>query len=375
ALVPFRNHLSNFHRRAFAQIVNVRFECQAKAGNFQLTGAFSGVSQAIRYRGFDLIEHPMRLAVVHFARGADQASLIWILRHNKPRVDGDTVAAHARTWLENVHTRVTIRETNQLPDVNPLIGTNQRQFIRESNVDVAEAVFRQLAHFSGAGVGNHAFAFQENLIQLAGARGADRCHTANHAIVFNQFDHHLARQHTLRAVGDINISLFTRLLREAEIRTRFGQPLGHLFSRADRRSGFKDDQRPFLQHRRNGFCCRFNIRHIGFMVAFEWRRDGNQVSVSLYRRGAGSQVSTVHSRFNHAVEIRLHNMNFATVDGFHRPRVDVYAYNLLLTRGEGRRSRQPDIAKTHDRDGSKTHSDTRLCLSACKIRPQACPSP
>ena len=56
-------------------------------------------------------------------------------------------------------------------------------------------------------------------------------------------------------------------------------------------------------------------------------------------------------------------------------RVDIYANDLLLTRGKGRRSRQPDIAKTHDRDGSKTHSVTRLCLSACKIRPQACPSP
>ncbi len=49
------------------------------------------------------------------------------------------------------------------------VGANQRQFVGKSDVDVAEAVFRQLAHLGGARVGHHAFAFKEDFIQLAGA--------------------------------------------------------------------------------------------------------------------------------------------------------------------------------------------------------------
>src|SRR5690606_12581693 len=111
------------------------------------------------------------------------------------------------------------------------------------------------------------------------------------------------------------------------------------------------------------------------MIAFKGRWNRNQVRIGFYRRGAGAQEATVHRLSHHTIELGLHDMNFATVDGFHRVRVDIYANDLLLTRGKGRRSRQPDIAKTNNRDGRKTHSVTRLCLSACKIRPQACPSP
>ncbi len=125
AFVPFGNHFSNFHCRAFAQVVNVGLKCQTKAGDFQLAGALAALCQTIRYRGFDLVEYPVRFAVVHFTRGADQTSLCRILRHDKPRVDGDAVSTHARAWLENIDTRMAIRQANQLPDVNPLIGADQ----------------------------------------------------------------------------------------------------------------------------------------------------------------------------------------------------------------------------------------------------------
>ena len=89
------------------------------------------------------------------------------------------------------------------------------QLVRVSDVDVAEAVFRQLAHLGGAGVCHHTLAFQENLVQRAGALGTDGRHTANDAVVFYQFDHDLAREDALRTVGDVDIRLLPRLLREA----------------------------------------------------------------------------------------------------------------------------------------------------------------
>ncbi|MNL46189.1 hypothetical protein D3C87_1688760 [compost metagenome] len=168
--MPGRNHLSNPHRRTFAEIVDVWLECQAKAGNFYVAGAFAAVSEKICHRRFNLIHNPMRFAVVHFTCGADQTRLVRVLRHDEPRVNRDTVAADTRAGLKNIDARMAICQTDKFPDVNPLIGANQRQFIGERDVDITEAVFRQLAHFSRAGVSDHTLAFKEDVIKLAGTR-------------------------------------------------------------------------------------------------------------------------------------------------------------------------------------------------------------
>ena len=226
--------------------------------------------------------------VVHLASGANQTRLLRVLRHDKPRVDGNTVSTNARAWLEDIDARVAVREANQLPDVNPLIGADKRQLVGKGDVHIAEAVFRQFAHLGGTGVSHHAFTFEEDVIEFTGTRGAYRRHSANHAIVFNQFHHHLPWQHALRAIGDIDVRLLTRLLREGQVRTHLGQPTGHQLGCAHRGGGFEDHQRPFLQHRRNRARCRFDVNHIRLMVALERRWHGNQIGICRFRRGGGA---------------------------------------------------------------------------------------
>ena len=219
AAVPLGDQFSDFHRRAFAQVINIRFKRQTKAGDFQFTGAFIGSRQTISHRRFHLIDNPERFVIVHFARGTDKPRLLRVLCHNKPRINSDAVAAHARARLKNIDARVTIRQANQFPDVNPLIGTNQRQFISKSDIHIAEAVFGELTHFRRPRVSDDTLTFEENLVQFAGAGRANRRHAANHAIVFNQLDHYLSRQHAFRAVGNIDVSLLAHLLWESEIWT------------------------------------------------------------------------------------------------------------------------------------------------------------
>ena len=187
--MPLGDQFSDFHRRAFAQVINIRFKRQTKAGDFQFTGAFIGSRQAISHRRFHLIDNPERFVIVHFARGTDKPRLLGVLCHDKPRINSNAVTPHARARLKNINARVTIRQANQFPDVNPLIGTNQRQFISKSDIHIAEAVFGQLAHFCSAGV---TLTFEENFVQFAGAGRTNRRHTTNHAIVFNQLDHYLS---------------------------------------------------------------------------------------------------------------------------------------------------------------------------------------
>ncbi len=129
---------------------------------------------------------------------------------------------------------MAVSEADQLPDVDALVGTDQRQLVSKSDIHVAETVLGQLAHLSGAGVSNHTLALKEDLIQFAGAGRAHRRHTANDPIVFNQLNHYLAWQHALRAVGNVDICLLAGLLGEGEIRAQIRQPLCHLLGRAYR---------------------------------------------------------------------------------------------------------------------------------------------
>ena len=94
------------------------------------------------------------------------------------------------------------------------------------------------------------------------------------------------------------------------------------------------------------------------MVTFKGRWNGNQVSIRFNGRGTGAQEAALHRLFHHAVKIGLDNMNLATVNGFHRTGVDIHTDNLFLTRGKRRRGGQANVAKTNDREGSKTHNDT-----------------
>lgn len=118
AAVPAGNLRGNFHRRAFAQVVNIRFKSEAKTGDRQFAGPFVGGIQAVRDLRFHLFDNPFRLMVVDLASGADQTRLLRVLRHDKPRVDGDAVAADARARLQDIDARMAVCRADQLPDVN-----------------------------------------------------------------------------------------------------------------------------------------------------------------------------------------------------------------------------------------------------------------
>ncbi len=97
--MPLGNAVGNLHRRAFPQIVDIGLKGEAKAGDFNFAGPLVVSREAVCHRCFDLIKHPVRFAVVNFTSGTDQPRLLRVLRHDKPRVDRDTVAAYARPRL------------------------------------------------------------------------------------------------------------------------------------------------------------------------------------------------------------------------------------------------------------------------------------
>lgn len=103
--------------------------------------------------------------IIDFTSAPDQSSFIRCLAYNEPGIDGYAVPSDSRTRLQDIHPGMTIGQTNELPDIDIQLVADNRQLIRERNIDITEAIFRQLAHFSGASIGDNAFAFHEDFLK------------------------------------------------------------------------------------------------------------------------------------------------------------------------------------------------------------------
>ena len=83
------------------------------------------------------------------------------------------------------------------------------------------------------------------------------------------------------------------------------------------------------------------------MQVFKRRRHRNQIGVSFYWRGGGAQIALLDRRFNDARQIRLHDMNFTTVNGLHGVLIDINADHPLLPGGERGSGWQANISKAN----------------------------
>src|SRR5215210_3989358 len=69
------------------------------------------------------------------SRGANQAGELRLGVHEKPRVDRDAVAADAGSGRQDIEARVQVGELDDVPGVDLRRVANQRQFVREGDVD------------------------------------------------------------------------------------------------------------------------------------------------------------------------------------------------------------------------------------------------
>jgi len=256
--------LSDFQGRAFAQIINVGFEGQAKTGNSDIRQRAAGLfGHGIGDGGLDLFNHPFGLVVVDLAGGADQSGLFRAGLDDEPGVNRDTVPANAGAGLQDVDPRVAVGQTDELPDVDVELVADQGEFVGKGDVDVAEAVFCQLGQLGRARGGGDAFALDEDAIEIAGCFGAFGRHAADDAIVLDQLTNDMAGQHALRAVGDADIGTFAMGLREGQVRAGFGQPFGHLFGGTDWAGGLQHHEVAGSQHGGQRLAGGLNVAEIG----------------------------------------------------------------------------------------------------------------
>ncbi|MHC3947932.1 hypothetical protein ACI0FT_02673 [Alcaligenes nematophilus] len=233
------------------------------------------------------------------------------------------------TWLQNINAWVTVSQADQFPHINIQAIANQGQLVGKCDIHVAEAVLCQFAHFGSASIGWYQGTFHKNSVQLNCHLGSFLSHATNNTVIANQLMHYATGQNTLWAVGHLNISLLACLLRKAQIRTSFSQPLRQLLGRTNRRRRLQNNQIAFGQHWRNGFSGVGDIAQVRLVAFQKGGRDGDQKRVSRFRGQRSAQVATVHGGLHQHIQFRFNNMNPALIDRVDRVSVHINANDLL----------------------------------------------
>lgn len=263
--------------------------------------------------------------------------------------------AHAGAGLQDVDARVAVGQADQFPHIDVELVADDGQLVGKSDVDVAEAVFGELAHFCRAGVGDDAFALHEGFVQAYGRFGAARGQAADHAIVLHQLLQHLPGQHALGAVGDADVGFFASRLRKTQVRPGFSQPGGHLLGGAHGGGGFQNDEVAALQHRGDGLAGGLDVAEVGLVVVLEGGGHGDEEGIGGLGGGGGAQVAFGDGGVDDHVEVGLDDVDGTTVDGVDGVLVEVDANDLDFARGKDGGGGQTDVAEADDGDGFEGH--------------------
>ena len=176
---------------------------------------------------------------------------------------------------------------------------------------------------------------------------------------------HLARKNPLGAVSDLNIGIFTRMLRKTEVWAHLCEPCGHFFGCAHGRGGFQDHQIAFRKDRSDRIGGRLDVAEIGLVAVHERRRNSNQEGICRFGLGGGTEIAFVHGGVNEDVQLWLYNMDSAAVDRVHSMLGNIYANDTNFARGEEGGGWQADVAKANHGHSLKHRSFGRRGWGEC----------
>ncbi|MCY1522998.1 hypothetical protein D9M68_578790 [compost metagenome] len=100
---------------------------------------------------------------------------------------------------------MTVGQRNQLPNINIKLIADNRQFVGKCDIDVTKAIFGEFGHFGCTRIRNDTLAFYKNFVEGAGRGRTLDGHATNHSVVLHQLSQNMARQNTLRAMGNTDI--------------------------------------------------------------------------------------------------------------------------------------------------------------------------
>lgn len=104
--------------------------------------------------------------------------------------------------VQDMDPGVQVREADEFPDVDVVVIADQRELVREGDVDVPESVLGELRHLGGARRGEDAVSLDENIVQVTRPHCALAGDAPDDPVVVDEFLQDVSREDTLGAVGD-----------------------------------------------------------------------------------------------------------------------------------------------------------------------------
>ena len=157
------------------------------------------------------------------------------------------MTADARPGLQDIHSRMPVRQSDHFPYVDAHVVRDKAKFVGKRDIDVAKGVLGQLGHFCRAGIGGHAGTAHEPAVEGERLSRASWRDAADHPIIVDEFNKDAAGKYAFGAVGDGVIRAFTHAGR-AKIRAQPRQQVADLLGRANRRGRFENDGIAGLKH-------------------------------------------------------------------------------------------------------------------------------
>lgn len=138
--------------RALADIIDVLLVGEAVEADATVVG-----DTVLIHNLMNALEDEDGLVVISLHRLIDDFGQLGVVTHEEPRIDADAVTAHARAWLEDVHTRVHIADADDLINIHIVVTANAAEFVGKSDVDSAVGVLYNLCHLGCSDVRDNDF--------------------------------------------------------------------------------------------------------------------------------------------------------------------------------------------------------------------------
>ena len=351
-IAAFFEDVRKEHGRAFARVVDVGLEAHAEHGDLR----------AGLYVARDAVGRPGGLAVVDEAGLVDERGDVFKLLVDEPRVDRDAVAADADAGGMHVDARMAVGQLDELEHVDAEPVADLAELVGVGDVDVAEGVFRQLAHLGGQIIGQADGAAGDDLfIDLLRVRSRFRAVRADDAVILAQLDEHAAGDDALGAV------------RRHELLGRKAGGLGddplHHARGVGRRRGLEHAEVACLQDRADLLCRGFDEAHVGHALVVLGLAvgglDADDEDVGRLRLRREVQAAGIHGLRHGILQTGFYDMDMARVQRLDDGVLHVEAADLIARQRKGDGGGEADVAAAHDLDFF--HAFSLLCMETYKV--------
>ncbi len=109
----------------------------------------------------DALKDENRLVIVGFHRFINDLGELWIVPHQEPWINADTVTSNTRTRLKDIHTGVHVADADDLVNVHIVVAANPRQLVGKCDIHGPIGVLDNLGHLGRADVGHNNLALAE----------------------------------------------------------------------------------------------------------------------------------------------------------------------------------------------------------------------